>query len=629
MKFLLLKIHILFLLSIHTSAQTLEDRLFGIEGFEEREIIERLERLKENPLDLNRATSTELLQIPWFYPALVNRILLRRKELGGFENLSQLKEISGISETIFELVTPYLIVKPLEREEIPLMKRFGKGRIRGRVIETKPLEDEEKYLGDSRRVYTRLDFEPMERLSMGILTEKDPGEESYTDLLNYNLEWKTGGRVEKVILGYYEMDFGEGLLFSSSSFTFKGTGIVKGSEKGLRPYHSSDENGGLYGGALQSKMGNFEVSLFSSFSKLDGTINEDGTVMSLYEGGEHRTETEVSKKDRVRETLLGGRLSYHSRGMKLGITGGSGSYDPVFEPEDDPRNPFPFKGRRYSLMGSDFEIPIRDMELFGEVGYSLDRGWGTIVGILYHLRPLDAAILYRNYDEEFYSPHSSAFSNSDDENEAGSFAQLSYRLSPETTLRGYLDLYRYPERRYFEDLPTKGREFRGEIEHRFRENLEVEGRIWKKGKEEYSSEDERIRWRERKGIRISGNWKKSNRLGWTGRLEVVESSVTDLDEKEDGNLVFGGFQYRPFKTTSLDTRLIFFDTDSYESRIYEYERDLPGVVSNPALFGKGRRFYLLLNQKLKKILQISGKFSTTYQEGSSTEAYGIQMDLKW
>lgn len=616
-------------------SQDLDESLFELEDFEERELVERLERLREDPLDLNTASLSEILQIPWLYPALARRILLMRKQLGGFDHLSQLKEIPGMTQAIFGLITPYLQVRPVEKVRITAKRKkpFGKGRFRARVIHKRPLKNGKKYVGnsieDSIKVYTRLDFEPRENFSFGLLTEKDHGEESYTDLLNYHFEWKNGGTIEKIILGHYELEFGEGLLFSSSSFIFKGSGIIKGSEKGLRPYRSSNENGGLHGGAITSNFGPLDLSLFASLAELDGTLNEDGTVRSLYEEGVHRDSAEIAKKDQVREELFGGRIAFSSKKVKVGMTGYTGSYDPPFKPEDSPRYAYAFERKRFTLVGADFEIPLRDFDLFGEVGYSLNRGWGSVLGILYHLNPVDAAFLFRHYEEDFYSPHSSGFSNSDDENEVGSFAQLSYRLSSKTKVRGYLDLFRYPQRRFFEDLPTEGREFRGEVEHQLRNDLSLIGRVSQKGRERYTSEDGKIHWRERRGIRITGKWAQSKKLDWFGRVEVLEALIPDLEEKEDGNLLFGGFRFRPFKRTSIDGRLIFFHTDSYESRIYEFERDLPGVMTNLALFGKGRRFYLVMNHKIAKFLRLSGKFSTTYKEKSSVETYGVQMDWKW
>ena len=59
----------------------------------------------------------------------------------------------------------------------------------------------------------------------------------------------------------------------------------------------------------------------------------------------------------------------------------------------------------------------------------------------------------------------------------------------------------------------------------------------------------------------------------------------------------------------LDFRIIFFQTDSYDSRLYEYENDLRGVLSLPALYGRGVRWYALVRYELADRLELSAKYS--------------------
>jgi len=41
-----------------------------------------------------------------------------------------------------------------------------------------------------------------------------------------------------------------------------------------------------------------------------------------------------------------------------------------------------------------------------------------------------------------------------------------------------------------------------------------------------------------------------------------------------------------------------FQSDSYDSRVYEYENDLDGVLTFPPLYGRGVRWYVLLTYLL-------------------------------
>ena len=65
----------------------------------------------------------------------------------------------------------------------------------------------------------------------------------------------------------------------------------------------------------------------------------------------------------------------------------------------------------------------------------------------------------------------------------------------------------------------------------------------------------------------------------------------------------------------MDTRFIFFDTDDYDSRIYEFESDIQGVMSNIPLYGKGRRWYLLVKFRPVSFLSLSVKYAETIYSG--------------
>lgn len=64
-------------------------------------------------VDLNTATYQELQLIPGLGPKLVEAILMRRAELGGFQNLDQLSQVPGIKEQRVRTLSRYLkIIAP-------------------------------------------------------------------------------------------------------------------------------------------------------------------------------------------------------------------------------------------------------------------------------------------------------------------------------------------------------------------------------------------------------------------------------------------------------------------------------------------------------------------------------------
>ena len=72
----------------------------------------------------------------------------------------------------------------------------------------------------------------------------------------------------------------------------------------------------------------------------------------------------------------------------------------------------------------------------------------------------------------------------------------------------------------------------------------------------------------------------------------------------------------------MEARVIFFDTDSFDSRVYEFENDVRGVFANPALFGRGMRWYALVRLKIAAFLGVSAKYAETYRDDVKTMGSG-------
>ena len=89
--------------------------------------------------------------------------------------------------------------------------------------------------------------------------------------------------------------------------------------------------------------------------------------------------------------------------------------------------------------------------------------------------------------------------------------------------------------------------------------------------------------------------------------------IDKINVKEQGLMAFQDIRFSPSQNLSIDGRIILFQTDSFNSAIYEYENDLMGILSNVALYGKGMRWYLLVKHKLLNFLSISAKYSETYK----------------
>ena len=106
---------------------------------------------------------------------------------------------------------------------------------------------------------------------------------------------------------------------------------------------------------------------------------------------------------------------------------------------------------------------------------------------------------------------------------------------------------------------------------------------------------------------------------------------------ERGALAFADAHLAASESFSLDARLTVFDTDSYASRIYEFEDDLEGIFASRPVYGKGTGWYVLVKRKLGD-WHLSARYSreerTTADDVAANEnkvirsQIGIQIDVE-
>jgi hypothetical protein len=241
------------------------------------------------------------------------------------------------------------------------------------------------------------------------------------------------------------------------------------------------------------------------------------------------------------------------------------------------------------------------------------------------------ALAYRDYGRAFNNFHASGFGErSETKNESGFYFGADLQALQWLKLSGYIDHFKFPWRTYSDPLPTTGHEVVFQTDAAFSPRLDLTARFSHKLTEgteadvdPYGRDTRPIVNRGQDKYRLTVSYKATPRVYVKGRLEFTAVDYGQLQKREQGYLLYQDFRYGISRRFSIQARLIFFQSDSYDSRLYEYENDLRGVFSNPALFGKGRRWYLVVHYNIASMLKLSAKYAETQKEGVTSMGSGV------
>ncbi|OQX85157.1 hypothetical protein B6D60_08315 [candidate division KSB1 bacterium 4484_87] len=646
--------------SILAQQENVEQLLENLDEFSDNhELLELLNDLRAHPLDLNRASADELKRLPWISDVLARDIVTFRKKHGKFQSLKQLEEIPEIDPELLPLISEFLTID--ERKHSPEISLALRSRIFRKLQQSQGYRDG-SYYPSPEKVYNRLTINYGETIRVGALLEKDAGEKNLSDFQSYYFEFSPNASW-KIIAGNYLLEFGQGLVFWNPYASYKSIQPVYSAKKkggSLRPYRLVDENASLRGIAYQFCAKFYQITLFSSLQKLDATLDKtNDQVVNFYEAGYHRTENELDKKDQLQEQLFGSRMQIMPNpNLTLGITGYFSKFNRQFTATDRERYRFAFTGKENQLVGCDVNYILGDWNFFGEFARSGNNGFGAVAGAVFDTRHLDMAVLFRNYARNFHSFHGSGFGEHGDElqNERGLYLGFRFKILKNLTLSLYQDQFYFPWRTYSIPEPAGGADYLTALEYKPMRRTKIYVHFKHRRKPtlkaiqtETSGANDWVIAKQQSNLRCQFEFKPLSKMNLRFRFEKSWVSFPDYPPVRmnpptnlSGVLLYQEISYQWRRKISLSARITFFDTDSYESRIYQFERDVPGVLTNQMLYGQGSRFYLVCRYTFAPFAAVAVKFGSTHYyfrnsigtqsdmiAGDQLSTIAVQLQSKW
>jgi len=469
------------------------------------------------------------------------------------------------------------------------------------------------YRGSPLKLYDRLKIQYGDHLSGGILTEKDAGERRFADFISGNITLSNYQILSKLIIGDYYVESGQGVILWRPYDISKGADVILPSRRkgiGIRPYSSSGENEFFRGAAVNLDLGNLSAALFYSRRFKSASVDSLSNITSFYTLGYFRTESEENKRNNVSEKLFGARSLYSfSNQNKVGITW----YKTTFSNPLYLFNDYNYTSKIFQYLSMDYEFSFLNLSLFGEWA-KYNSHLAAISGIFINpIKDLKIITSFRYYPYDFVNLHGLPFGERS-ENEKGFYIGVDVKPLQFLSLNTYYDLFSFPVNKSTL-FSSNGHDIFAQINFRFIEKTNIIFRIHSKSTiQSFVIKDEQGFTKKVNGFWIKNNYRFnidhriSRNIIFRERYELLFLEK-EYGNNEKGSIYYSDLVFLPTKELWLNLRVAFFRTDSYSSGIYEYERDLDGVFTQPVLYGKGVCWYLIIKYTFLEHLNLSAKFS--------------------
>ncbi|MDD4777322.1 MAG: helix-hairpin-helix domain-containing protein [Fermentimonas sp.] len=608
---------------------------------------EELLYLENNPMNLNEVSQEQLERFPLLSSDEVTSIIQFLKVNRPLMTVYELRNVPYLNYNTVRLIIPFFYVGDIEKDktEVPDIKkiknsvkygrhevqlrfdktltpRAGYGEFTDSILERYP---NRKYQGENFYTSLRYSLKYNDKIEAGITAEKDAGEPFlkpyYTkgyDHYGVHLIIRDVGKLRTLALGDYRLSFGQGLILNNDFSGSKSWGIDNIAKRTLSPkrHFSTAESNFFRGGAAVFDFGNLSLTAFYSNKKIDANLSDEGHITSFKVDGLHRTKSEIEKKKNSREEVTGANINFRKNRFQAGISGLYHKYSRIFNPSMRDYNAYYLRGTENFNASIDYSYQLPGFIFAGETAVAKNGAVATLNSVQY--RPNTEAsftLLHRHYPVTYNALHAQAFSEgSRIQNENGLFMGAAFKPFKRFMVNTYLDFARFPWKKYGVDGPSKATDFYFRGTYTLSPLSYLEARYKFKMKEKNldhpGQENKSVLPYTTNKIRLRYNHEYES--GWNLRSTVDFARYNaSYQPDEKGIMISQNIGYRGERRIKGDAYLAWFNTDTYNARLYSYERNLLSTFYMPSFYGKGIRLALSAKFEITSHLTFSAKAGYT------------------
>ena len=546
--------------------------------------VDMLMQLNYEPVSINDTAAVRELPLmtPFRYRALCNYITL----YGQLLSTKELALIPGFDSVTVALLSSMTTAEPYNGKT---KLRWWQGHhnvvtgIGGTVEQAAGYRDG-RYEGDNLHALFCYNYKYRNNISVRMVADKDPGEAwGKSNFYGYHVMLSNIGRLDKLIVGRYGLQFGQGLTLWT----------------GFKPFNIMGSTPERFGTGVR------QASTFYETDYLEGAAATVRVWRGLHLS---------AFASRVQgETLAGGHAEWRSGNLVAGVTLAATRFDDSLEVRDYVYNQTRFRGQRLLNGGVDATWQWRRLTLYGEA--SVDGAGNPAVLAGATLTPSSVnrfGVSYRYYHPLYHNLHAQGYAIGTTQGEQGVTIDVSSQLPWRLNLLASVNLHRFMSLRYGSYNPSSGAWLRLQLSRQIGERMQVSVRYADRLKERnipnidstlYLGE-QTVRRQLQGELRASlGSWLLTTRAMYA-RFD------SENVESQDGWLVAQMARYTqgPLQLTG---GLAIFNIKGYYARIYLSESCLQYAWSIPMLYGKGLRTHVVVRWNIGGGLSLAAKYGVT------------------
>ena len=555
------------------------------------EFVEELYEESPSLINLNDLSYKTAVRKLHFTDYQYYQLQLYIEEHGALVSIYELAAIDGFSDTDVKRLSELVVAQPARQRQNSFRNFFRKSSCNllvrhGQILERQAGYDTSRanhYPGSPGHDCFRFSFNSQDKVILKVSGEKDAGEQFFRGKQRTGFDFYAGslciqdiGVLQRIVLGDFRPNFGQGLAMGSSLLSGRGGSIesARRFSTGFRAVAPTNEGDFLRGAAVT--LGN---------SRLSG---------SLF----------AARRFGSRDNVYGADFSCQRALFRIGMRAVAFSTSDTARASPGDRIAGFFLPTGFNV-AADYHLIAKRHLLFGEAAVDSKGKVAILQAAKLNLSPtLKLLMLFRHYSRDFSAPLGKGFGATNrNSGETGLYCAADYIAGRNCELSLYADYYRLTAPSYRTDAPVAGLECGLSLQYRMGRDSQLLCKYTWRSRPQNGGEKSHLHT-------IVNRQRHKVRLQWSGALHPCLKLKSEIDwifqHEDDTRKHYQGLLL--FQDAAIDiahiglavhARIAYFDTDRYDERLYAYENDLYYAFTVGSYYYKGIRGYLMLRYKYK------------------------------